>query len=146
LNSPYRTNEVNGKSLAAVVAELKNDVAQFLQTRYQMLVAEMKEKAQNWKVALLWILAAVLLTGVAFLLLTGAAVFLIAIAVGVGWSLLIVGVGWSLLIVGVAYLILASISAWVVYGELKKQGIAPARTLHVLQEDKVWLQKEARSV
>ena len=137
MNSPYRTNEVNGKSLAAVVAELKNDVAQFLQTRYQMLVAEMKEKAQNWKVALLWILATVLLAGVAFLLLTGAAVFLIAIAVGVGWSLLIVGV---------AYLILASISAWVVYGELKEQGIAPARTLHVLQEDKVWLQKETRSV
>ncbi|HTC95617.1 MAG TPA: phage holin family protein [Terriglobales bacterium] len=136
MNSPFKTSEVNGKSLAAVVAELKNDVGQFLQTRYQMLVAEMKEKAQNLKVALPWMLVTVLLAGVAFLLLTGAAVVLVAIAVGVGWSLLIVGV---------AYLILASISAWVVYGELKNQGIAPVRTLHVLQEDKVWLQKEARS-
>jgi uncharacterized membrane protein YqjE len=137
LNSPYKTGEVNGKSLAAMVAELKSDVAQFIQTRYQMLVAEMKEKAQNWKFALPWILVTVLLAGAAFLLLTGAAVFLIALAVGVGWSLLIVGV---------AYLILASISAWVVYGELKSQGIVPARTLHVLQQDKVWLQNEARSV
>jgi len=137
LNSPYKTSEVNGKSLAAVVAELKNDVAQFLQTRYQMLVAEMKEKAQKWKVALPWMLVAVLLGGVSFLLLTGAAVVLIAIAVGVGWSLLIVGL---------AYFIVASISAWIVFAELKSQGIAPQRTLHVLQEDKVWLQKEARSV
>lgn len=137
MNSPYKTSEVNGKSLAAVVAELKNDVAQFIQTRYQMLIAEMKEKAKNLKFALLWILVTVLLAGVAFLLLTGAAVVLIAVAVGVGWSLLIMGV---------AYLILAGISAWVVYGGLKSQGIAPARTLRVLQEDKVWLQNEAKSV
>jgi len=136
LNNANKTSEVNGRSLAAVVAELKNDVVQFFETRYQILLAEMKEKAQTWKSALPWLLVAVFLAFTGFLLLTGAVVLLVAVAVGVGWSLLIVGV---------AYLILAAISVAVVYGELKSHGIAPQRTLHVLQEDKVWLQKEARS-
>jgi len=136
LNNANKTSEVNGRSLAAVVAELKNDVVQFFETRYQILLAEMKEKAQTWKFALPWLLVAVFFAFTGFLLLTGAVVLLVAVAVGVGWSLLIVGV---------AYLILAAISVAVVYGELKSHGIAPQRTLHVLQEDKVWLQKEARS-
>ncbi len=136
MNNANKTSEVNGRSLAAVVAELKNDVVQFFETRYQILLAEMKEKAQTWKFALPWLLVAVFFAFTGFLLLTGAVVLLVAVAVGVGWSLLIVGV---------AYLILAAISVAVVYGELKSHGIAPQRTLHVLQEDKVWLQKEARS-
>jgi len=136
LNNMNKTSEMNGRSLAAVVAELKNDVVQFLETRYRILLAEMKEKAETWKFALPWLLVAVFLAFAGFLLLTGAAVVLVAVAVGVGWSLLIVGL---------AYLILAAISVAVVYGQLKSQGIAPQRTLHVLQEDKVWLQKEARS-
>ena len=136
MNNMNKTSEMNGRSLAAVVAELKNDVVQFLETRYRILLAEMKEKAETWKFALPWLLVAVFLAFAGFLLLTGAAVVLVAVAVGVGWSLLIVGL---------AYLILAAISVAVVYGQLKSQGIAPQRTLHVLQEDKVWLQKEARS-
>ena len=131
-----RTNEANGRSLAAIVAEIKNDVAQFLQTRYQMLLAEMKEKLNTWKFAVPWLLAAAFLVLMAFLLLTGALVVVISVAVGVGWSLVIVGV---------AYLIAAMISVAVVYGELKSTRMAPERTLHVLQEDKVWLQKEAKS-
>jgi uncharacterized membrane protein YqjE len=137
LNNPSKTGEGNGKSLAAMVAEIKSDVTQFLQTRCQMLAAEMKEKAKSWKFALLLMLVTMLLAVVAFLLLTGAAVAALAAAVGVGWSLLIMGV---------AYLIFGSISAWVVYGEIKQQGITPVHTLQVLQEDKNWLQKEARSV
>ena len=136
MNNTIKTSEANGRSLAAVVAELKNDVVQFLETRYQILLAEMKEKTETWKSALPWLLVAVFLAFAGFLLLTGAAVVLVAVAVGVGWSLLIVGA---------VYLILAAISVAVVYGELKSHGIAPQRTLHVLQEDKVCLQKEARS-
>ena len=57
-----------------------------------------------------------------------------------------VGVGWSLLIVGVAYLLFAGISVVIVRGELKSTPVTPERTLHVLQEDKIWLQQEAKSV
>jgi len=92
LNNANKTSEVNGRSLAAVVAELKNDVVQFFETRYQILLAEMKEKAQTWKFALPWLLVAVFFAFTGFLLLTGAVVLLVAVAVGVGWSLLIVGV------------------------------------------------------
>jgi uncharacterized membrane protein YqjE len=136
LTNTSKTSEANGRSLAAVVTELKNDVVQFLQTRYQMLIAEMKEKIHTWKFAVPWLLVAAFLAVNAFLLLTGAAVVLISVAVGVGWSLLIVGV---------AYLIAAFVSAAVVYGELKRTRMTPQRTLHVLREDKAWLQKEAKS-
>lgn len=136
MNNASRMYEVNNRPLTAIVAELKDDVVQFLQTRYQMLLAEMKEKVETWKIALPWLGVTVLLGLVSFLLLTGAAVAAISV---------VVGVGWSLLIVGVVYLILGAISAVVVYGELKSQGVAPTRTLQVLQHDKEWLQKKARS-
>jgi len=84
LNNTIKTSEANGRSLAAVVAELKNDVVQFLETRYQILLAEMKEKTETWKFALPWLLVAVFLAFAGFLLLTGAAVVLVAVAVGVG--------------------------------------------------------------
>ena len=136
MTNTSKTSAANGRSLAAVVTELKNDVVQFLQTRYQMFIAEMKEKIDTWKFAVPWLLVAAFLACNAFLLLTGALVTLISVAVGVGWSLLIVGV---------AYLLVAFISAAVVYGKLKSTRMTPQRTLHVLQEDKVWLQKEAKS-
>jgi hypothetical protein len=127
---------VNGRSLAAIVADLKNDVAQFFQTRYQILVAEMKQKIQTWKFSVPWLLVAALLAFGAFLLLTGAIVVLISLAVGVGWSLFLVGA---------AYLIVAAIVVAVVYGKLKRTRLAPERTLQVLQQDKAWLQQEAKS-
>jgi uncharacterized membrane protein len=137
LTNTGKIGEANGRSLAAIIAELKNDLAQFLQTRYQMLVAEMKGKFNTWKTAVLWLLVAAFLASIAVLLLTGALVVLISVAVGVGWSLLIVGV---------AYLLFAGISVVIVRGELKSTPVTPERTLHVLQEDKIWLQQEAKSV
>jgi uncharacterized membrane protein YqjE len=128
--------ELSNRSLSEVVAEIKRDAAEFLQTRYQMLLAEMKEKADSWKYALLWMGVALLMGLVAFLLLTG------ALVAGVAYVL---GVGWALLVVGVAYLILGAVAAAIVYRELKDTGVAPTRTLQVLQQDKEWLQREARS-
>jgi len=131
-----RTYELSNRSLPEVVAEIKRDAVEFLQTRYQMFLAEMKEKADTWKYALAWLGVAVLIGLVAFLLLTG------ALVAGVAYLL---GVGWALLIVGAAYLILGAVAAAVVYRKLKDTGVAPTRTLQVLQQDKEWLQREARS-
>lgn len=136
MNNTGRTYELNNRSLSEVVAEIKRDAVEFLQTRYRMFLAEMKQKANTWKNALFWMGVALLLGLVAFLLLTG------ALVAGVAYVL---GVRWALLIVGVAYLILGAVAAAVVYRKLKATGVAPTRTLQVLQQDKEWLQREARS-
>lgn len=136
MNNADKTYGVNHRSLSAQVAEIKKDAVESLQTRFQMLLAEMKAKADTWKHALLWIGVGLLMAIVAFLLLTGALVAAVAVAVGVGWSLVIVGI---------AYLILAAVSAAIIYSKLKDTGVAPTRTLQVLQQDKEWLQQVARS-
>lgn len=128
--------EVNGKSLAGVVSELKDDLTRFVQTRYQMLLAEMKQKLTAWKLALPMILLGALFGLVGFLMLTGALVYVISLGIGVGYSLLVVGVG---------YVIIAGFSGWMAYQEIRQQGMAPQRTMQVLKQDKVWLQNEARS-
>jgi len=136
VNNTGRTYELSNRSLSEMVAEIKREAVEFLQTRYQMLLAEMKEKADTWKHALLWMGVCLLMGLVAFLLLTGALVAAVAH---------VLGVRWALLIVGVAYLILGAVAAAVVYRKLKNTGVAPTRTLQVLQQDKEWLQREARS-
>ncbi len=135
----YTVAETNGRRLADVLAETKDEIKDFLQTRIQLLISEVREKAQNSKrAALLGGIAAVL--GItAFLLLTLAAVGLIAVAFwGSPYAFF-----WGFLIIGVFYLIIAAMLAIAANRQLK--GFAPNKTIEVLKEDKIWLQSEARS-
>jgi uncharacterized membrane protein YqjE len=132
----YVNPEKNGKSLSAIVNELKREISEFAQTRSQMLMAEMKEKTTAWKTGIPLMVVALLFAMVAFLLLTGALVVVVAIPLGVGWALAAVGL---------AYLILAAIIGWIGYAEIAHNQLKPERTLRVLKEDQVWIQKETRS-
>jgi uncharacterized membrane protein YqjE len=123
------------KSIGVAVRELKEDVTGFLRTRMQMLTTEMNEKLTAVKVALPSIAVAAIFGLVGFLVLTGALVYIIAFAIGVGWSLLCVGL---------VYVIIAAAAGWTAWSELS-QGMAPKRTLEVLKQDQVWLQQEAKS-
>lgn len=133
----YGNHEKNGKSLSAIINELKQELREFAQTRYQMLQAEMQEKLTAWKTGIPLMITGALFALVAFLLLTGALVYVVAIPLGVGWALTIVGV---------AYLILAAVTAWIGYAEIAHNQLKPERTLRVLKEDQIWIQNEARSV
>lgn len=126
----------NGRTLAGVVSELKEDVKEFLETRYQMLLNELRHKLATWRMAMPLFLVALALGVVGFLLLSVALVA--AIAVLVGW-------GWSFLIVGAVYLVVGGSVGFLAYREVKAVGVAPTRTLNVLKQDQVWLQSEARS-
>ena len=126
----------NGRPLGAIISEIKGEITEFAQTRYQMLMAEMKEKISAWKSAVPLLVVALVFGGTAFLLLTGALVVIIAAALGIGWALLVVGLG---------YLILGAAAGWIGYRELSTNSVTPERTLRVLKQDQVWLQSETRS-
>ncbi len=135
----YTVTETNNRSLAQVLAETKEEIKDFLQTRIQLLISELREKAQNSKKAALLGGVAALLAITAFLLLTLAAVGLIAVAFwGSPYAFF-----WGFLIIGVFYAMIAAMLAIAANRQLK--GFAPRKTIEVLKEDKIWLQSEARS-
>jgi uncharacterized membrane protein YqjE len=129
-------NNANGRTLAGVVSELKEEVKEFLETRYQMLVSELQQKLATWRMAMPLFLVALALGVIGFLLLSVALVA--AIALLVGW-------GWSFLIVGAVYLVLGGSIGFLAYREVKQVGVVPTHTINVLKQDQVWLQTEARS-
>lgn len=125
----------NGKSFADVIYEVKDELKDFLDTRLQMLVSEMKQKLSVWRLALPGFIMAAILGFLGFVLLSFALVAAIANAIGWGWSAAVVGVFYCMAAGGIAFL---------AYGEIKSQGVTPERTLRVLKQDKIWLQREAR--
>ena len=118
------------------IKELRTDLKEFFVTRVQIFTGEMKEKMTAWKMIIPLALVALVCGVMALFVLTGALVYLIAIGIGVGYALLAVGLG---------YLAVAGIVGGLALREVKRQGVAPQRTIHVLKEDQTWLQNEARS-
>jgi uncharacterized membrane protein YqjE len=134
-----RYTETEGRSLGEVVAEIKDELKEFLQTRVQMLISELREAAKNSKSAAILGGAAALLLGTAWLLLNLALVGLVAVAFWgspYAWffAFFIVGIFWATLggMLGMAAV-------------HKLQSVAPKKTIEVLKQDKVWLQQEVRS-
>ena len=126
----------NGRSLAGVINELKNDLKDFVDTRLQMLKAEMKQKMAMLKMVVPMLVVAVVFGTIGFLLLTIALVA--AIATLIGW-------GWSFLVIGLLYAAIAGGTAFMAVREIEEEGLAPERTMKVLKQDQIWLQNEARS-
>ena len=135
------TNEVNGRTLAGVVAEIKDELKEFLSTRIQMLKSELRDKISSLKVAAPLGIIALVLLGTAYLLFTLMLVALVAVAFegsSYQWFL-------SFLIVGVLWSIVGGMCALFAWREFRQQGLAPKKTMKVLKEDQVWLQTEART-
>ena len=135
------TNEVNGRTLAGVVAELKDELKEFISTRIQMLKSELRDKISSLKVAAPLGIIALVLLGTAYLLFTLMLVALVAVAFegsSYQWFL-------SFLIVGVLWSIVGGMCALFAWREFRQQGLAPKKTMKVLKEDQVWLQTEART-
>jgi hypothetical protein len=131
----------NNKSIGQVAAELKNDARDFVSTRLQMLTQEMKEKLAVWKAAIPILIVAALMAATAFLTLTFALVsFFAGIFQPSPWA-------WCFgaLIVTAIYFIVAGGLFYLGKRELTQAGVAPTRTLRVLKEDQIWIQKEAGS-
>lgn len=127
------------RSLADVANEIKVELKDFLQTRFEMLRAEMNENIAAIKAGIPMLIVGAVLGWFCMMLLTAALVAVIAPAFDneYRWAI-------ALGIVGLAYLLIGAAAAWMGYRELTSRGLAPKRTMQVLKEDQVWLQNEAR--
>jgi CRISPR/Cas system-associated protein Csm6 len=50
---------------------------------------------------------------------------------------------YATLIVGLAYLLIGAAAAFFAYSEITKASLTPERTIRVLKQDQVWLQRES---
>ena len=133
-------NQMNGRTLAGVVAELKDELKEFVNTRLAMLRSELKDKLSAWKTALPMIIVGLVMLGTCWLLFTGAIVAAIYVAFeGNPFAAAI-----ALLILAVAYALAGGIAVIFAVRELREQGIVPNRTMRVLKDDQVWIANQAR--
>jgi uncharacterized membrane protein YqjE len=132
-------NNGGARSLAVVLHEIKDDLKEFLQTRYDLLRSELSEKLAVWKTSLPMIVGALMLAWSGFLALTFTFIALLRplFASEYAWA---IAAG----IVAAVYFLVAGVIAWLAYRELTYTGVAPTRTMQVLKQDQVWLQNEAR--
>ena len=132
---------VNGRTLAEVAADIKEEFKDFVQTRIQLFKAEAQQKLALLKIAALLAGVAVVLLATAYLLLTvGLAALIAAIFVNNPYR-------WVFGFFGIALLwaIIGGIAAYFAKRQFALRGIAPTRTLTVLKNDKIWIQREAKN-
>src|SRR4051812_29237188 len=129
-------NVQNGRSLQSTLQEIKNELKDFVQTRFDILKNEMQQKISAFKAALPMAVIALLLLATTWFLITGAIVA--AIALALGWPA-------AFAIVGGAYLIFGALIGWLAYKEVTAQSMKPERTLQVLKQDQIWMEQEAKS-
>lgn len=130
----------NGRSLAGVVSELKDELKDFASTRFEMLRSEMKDKVSSFKVAIALIAVALVLGLTAWFVLTAALISIIAVAFYPSNFAYF----FAFIIVGVAYLLGAAVMGSFAVREMRRRGVMPERTIRILKQDQVWLQSEAR--
>ncbi len=129
------------RSLASIIAEIKEELKEFINTRVEMVKAELHETRSAIRVALPLAIVALAFFTSAFLLLTMAAVVLIAFAFAghaLAWF-------YAAVIVGIIWLGLGGACVFFAYNAFRSHNIFPKRTIEVLKADKLWLQAEARS-
>jgi uncharacterized membrane protein YqjE len=136
------TEAGHARSLAEILAEAKNELKEFVETRVELLRREMNERLAVLKIAAPLAIVGALFLSTAFLLLSLALVALFA-AVFTGndyrwfFGFLIVGFLWS---------VTGGTAALLAKKRISKRSMVPRKTIEVLSADKAWLQNEARSI
>ena len=130
----------NGRSLAAILTDMKNELQEFAQTRIALLKREIQEKTEALKSALPLAVVGSLLLSTAFLLLSIALAALVATAFPDNpyrwfFGCLAIAILWAIGGAGALY---------AVKRRLSKQSMVPQKTIEVLSGDKTWIQNEAR--
>ena len=131
----------NGRSLAAIVAEMKEELKQFVQTRIAMLKQELQEKTARLKIAAPLAAISAVLLATAYLLIT------LALAAAVAGFFARSPYRWffGFLIVGILWALLGGVAAYFAKRELELKTLAPRRTIEVLKGDKLWLEREVKN-
>lgn len=131
----------NGRRVADILAEMREELAEFVQTRVTMLRTELRVAWGTVKAAIPLAAVAVMFLTTAFLVLTGALVGLILAAfpnTDYRWF-------FACLIVGVFWGIVGAVAAYSVVKSFKGRNMMPNRTLQVLKNDKAWFESEVRN-
>ena len=130
----------NGRSLTSIVAEIREELKEFLNTRYRMIRSEVEGSLKAQKTAVPLALVALALFAVAGLLLTSAVVAVIA----AGFAGNAYAWVYAFAIVGGMWIGFGGIAAFFAVRTLKRLGRSPRRTAEVLKADRIWLRNEAR--
>ena len=130
-----------GRSLAAIVTEMKEELKDLVQTRIEMFRAELHEKLKTLKIAAPLAGLGALLLGTAYLLFTMALVGLVVAFFRDNpyrWF-------FAFAAVAVLWTLLGGIAAYFAKREFELKGLMPRKTIEVLKEDKLWIQAEAKN-
>ena len=129
------------RSLGAILADIVEELQQFVNTRIQMVKSELHETLSAVSVAVPLGLLALILGATGFLLVTAAVVFLVASAfAGSAYAWF-----YAFVMVGVIWTVFAGIAAVFAYNEFRAKAKFPKHTVEVLKADKVWIESEART-
>jgi uncharacterized membrane protein YqjE len=128
------------RNIAELFSNFKEELKDFINTRVQMLRAEMAEKTSAIKAAIPAIVIGAALLLVSLFVFTGLLIAVIGQAIHNSWAYPI-----AFAVVFVVYALIGAAMAAYGVRTVKKGGMAPERTLRVLKQDQVWLQTEART-
>jgi uncharacterized membrane protein YqjE len=121
------------KSLAQTLEELREDLKQFIETRYEMLRSELSCSLAKLRVSGMLLGAAAVLALAGALLLAVCVAFAIALFFGAFPNQ--VGVVWGFLITGFVSLLVGGAVGVAAKSKLRAEDLAPNRTLKVLRRD-----------
>ena len=129
------------RSIGSVVAEIKDELIDFIQTRVRMFKSELHETVATFKRIVPMAAIAIILLTTGYVLLTLAVVGLVAVAF---WNN---PYHWffAFLIVGVLWLIAGALTGFLAWNRFRTRGIFPNKTIGILKADKVWFEREGRS-
>jgi uncharacterized membrane protein YqjE len=134
-------DSASGRSLGAIVAEMKDELKEFAQTRIEMFKAELHEKLKTLKIAAPLAALGALLLATAYLLFTMALVGLaVAFFAASPYRWL-----FAFAAVAVLWTILGGTATYFAKREFELKGLMPRKTIGVLKEDKIWIQAEAKN-
>jgi hypothetical protein len=131
----------NEKSIGAVLAETKEELKNFIQTRLAILKAELSEKIKSWKAVIPLAVAAALVLLTTFFTITFT---LVALLAGLfqprplAWF-------YGGVIVSLFYLAVGAGLGLIALNRIKAVQMVPTRTLEVLKQDQIWIQKETKA-
>jgi len=138
-STEYGARVENQRSLRGLIREILDELKEFAATRVQVVRSELQEMLARVKVALPLTLVALIFLFSGFLLLTAAAVVIVAHAFAES------AYAWfaAFLIVGIVWTAAGAIAVYFAYNRFRANGRFP-KTVEVLKADRAWLQSEAR--
>ncbi|MBV8052133.1 MAG: phage holin family protein [Acidobacteriaceae bacterium] len=136
-----RTSSVNGeRSLASIIAEIREELKELVNTRVSMFRSELRETTAALKAGIPMLMIAAVFLATAYLLLTAALVAVVSVTFAgspYAWF-------YSFLIVGFVWLMIGGIAGILALHRFREHGFFPKRTVEVLKADKAWIQNELR--